>query len=181
MADLSYRAVEAVPARGRTDWGAIWGGVFCFLAIWSVFGALGLAIFASVANPGTAQPVLNMSVGIAIWMIVLTIISMYVAGLETGRLAAVTTRHDGLIHGLMMFGLSVAGLAVLISIGGSALSGGTGVNAGGHSPYVFTAVADLGWGGFVALFLGWLAAMFGASTGVSHKAVREVKEIRPAA
>lgn len=181
MADLSYRAVEAVPARGRTDWGAIWGGVFCFTAIWAVFGALGLAIFASVANPGTAQPVLNMSVGIAIWMIILTIIAMYVAGVETGRLAAVATRHDGLVHGLVMFGLSVVGMAVLASIGGSALSGGTGVNAAGHSPYIFTVVADLGWGGFVALFLGWLAAMYGASTGVSHKVTHEVKEIRPAA
>ena len=44
-----------------------------------------------------------MSTGIAIWSIVLTIIAMYVAGRETERLAGITTRHDGIIHGLIMF------------------------------------------------------------------------------
>lgn len=183
MAELTYRATEGVPVGiSRISWGAIWGGVFCFIAIWSVFGALGLAIFASAANPQAAAPVMGMSVGISIWSVVLTIIAMYVAGIETGRLARVTTRHDGLVHGLMMFGLSVVALAVLISLGGSALSGGAGVNGSTHSPYILTVIADMGWAGFVALFLGWLAAMFGASQGVTHKAAeREVREIRPAA
>lgn len=183
MAELTYRATDGVPAGiSRISWGAIWGGVFCFMAIWAVFGALGLAIFASAASPNSAAPVLGMSVGIAFWYVILTIISMYVAGLETGRLARVATRHDGLIHGLMMFGLSVVGMVVLVSLGGSALSGGTGVNGTAHNPYVLTVFADLGWGGFVALFLGWLAAMMGASQGVTHKTEQaEVREIRPAA
>jgi hypothetical protein len=153
------------------------------MAIWSVFGALGLAIFASAANPGANAPVLNMSVGIAIWSVILTIIAMYVAGRETGRLAGVTNRHDGLVHGLMMFGLSVVSLLVLVSIGGSVLSGNAGVAGSTHSPYILTVFADLGWGGFVALFLGWLAAMWGSSSGVTHKAETssEIREIRPAA
>jgi hypothetical protein len=182
MADLTYRT-EPLAVRGRIDWGAIWGGVFTFLAIWSVFGALGLAIFSSAANPRAAAPVMGMSVGIAIWTIVLTVIAMYVAGRETGRLAGVLTRHDGLVHGLMMFGLSVTAVLVLVSLGGSVLTGSAGANGSTHSPYVLTVIADLGWGGFVALFLGWLAAMWGASSGVSHKRMTaaEVKEMRPAA
>ncbi|MGH9565397.1 MAG: hypothetical protein ACRD4F_19585 [Candidatus Angelobacter sp.] len=184
MEDIGYRDTRIPVARSRIDWKAIWGGVFVFMAIWSVFGALGLAIFASAASPNAAAPVLGMSIGIAIWSIILTIIAMYVAGRETGRLAGVTSRHDGLVHGLMMFGLSVVAMMVLVSIGGSALSGNTGVNGTAHSPYVLTVFADLGWAGFVALFLGWLSAMFGASSGVTHKAERtdtEVREIRPAA
>lgn len=188
MADISYRDEFTTVARRRTDWGAIWGGTFTFMAIWSVFGALGLAIFASTANPASAEPVGGMGIGIAIWSIVLTIIAMYVAGRETGHLAGVANRHDGLIHGIMMFGLSVVALLVLVSVGGSALSGGTGVNGTSHSPYILTVFADLGWAGFVALFLGWLAAMAGASSGVLHKSGRDVREngrdvreIRPAA
>jgi len=187
MADISYRDEFTTVARRRTDWGAIWGGTFTFAAIWSVFGALGLAIFASAANPASAQPVGGMNVGISIWAIVLTIIAMYVAGRETGHLAGVANRHDGLIHGMMMFGLSVVAMVVLVSIGGSALSGGAGVNGTSHNPYILTVFADLGWAGFVALFLGWLAAMGGASSGVLHKSgrdvrdTRDVREIRPAA
>ena len=180
MADLVYRNESAKFVR-RTDWGAIWGGFFTFLAIWSVFGALGLAIFASMANPNALRPVLGMSVGLGIWVIVLTIIAMYVAGRETGRLAAVNNRHDGLIHGMMMFGLSFAAVMVLLEVGGISLTGGAAI-AGPHSPYVLTVFADLGWIGFVALFLGWLAAMIGASSGVLHKSSESnVKDIRPAA
>ena len=101
-----------------------------------------------------------MSTGIAIWSIVLTIIAMYVAGRETGRLAGITTPHDGIIHGLIMLGLSAFSLLVLVSIGGSVLNGGTGMNGTSHRPYVLAVFADLGWAGFLALFLGWIAAMF---------------------
>lgn len=48
---FAYR--NDLPARltSGTAWGAIWAGMFSFIAIWSVFGILGEAIFASSANP----------------------------------------------------------------------------------------------------------------------------------
>jgi hypothetical protein len=164
MADVTYRN-DIVLQRGRTDWGAIWAGVFTFVAIWSVFGLLGMAIFASAANPNAQNPITGMNVGMGIWAVVLTIIAMYVAGRETGRLAAVATRHDGLAHGMVMFGLSVVAALVITVIGGLSLGNGTGVAANAHSPYILTVFADLGWIGFFALFLGWLAALGGASSG----------------
>jgi hypothetical protein len=181
MSDLAYRATAQTPGRGRTDWGAIWAGVFVFLGIWSVFGALGLAIFGNIANAAAPKPIITMSVGIAIWYIVLTAIAMYWAGRETGRMAGIANRHDGLIHGLIMFGLAVAGLAVLFSLGGEILAGAAGASATAHSPYVLTMWTNLGWGGFAALICGWVAAMLGGSSGVEHKAEGEVREIRPAA
>lgn len=181
MADLAYRNEAVTLARGRTDWGAIWGGTFTFMAIWAVFGTLGLAIFASNASPNAAAPISGQSYGLGAWVIILTIIAMYVAGRETGRIAAVPTRHDGLIHGMIMFGLSVIGALVIASLGGSALSSGTGV-ASVHSGYVLGVASTLGWMGFIALFLGWLAAMWGASSGVGHKpAAQNVRDIRSAA
>ena len=181
MADLAYRN-EAYVARNRTDWGAIWAGMFTFIAIWSVFGSLGLAIFVSNANANAGAPVAGQNWGLGAWVIVLTTISLYVAGRETGRLAGVTNRQDGLIHGMIMFGLSVAAAIVLVSLGGAVLSGGTGVNGGVHSPYMLNVVSELGWMGFVALILGWLGAMWGASTSVAHKSTTaNVRDIRPAA
>jgi len=191
MADIAYRNEGLVYGVARVSWGAIWAGVFTFVAIWSVFGLLGMAIFASNANPGATAPVTGQSAGIAVWCIILTIIAMYVAGLETGRLAAVSNRHDGLIHGMIMFGLSVVAAIILTVLGGALLSGGTGIQTtSAHSGYVLGIFADLGWSGFVALLLGWLAAMGGGSQGAgrrinpnvsSNPRDTNVRDIRPAA
>src|SRR5438105_3859739 len=115
MADTAY-TLETTRITPRTDWRAIWAGTFIFYAIWAVFGALGIAIFASNANPGANAPVLGQSIGMASWGVILTIIAMYVAGRQTGRLAAVRRKHDGLVHGLIMFGMSVVGLILLASM-----------------------------------------------------------------
>jgi hypothetical protein len=187
MSDMVYRS--DVPAYRRTDWGAIWAGVFSFIAIWSVFGVLGTAIFSSAARPNAAAPSTGMSVGMGIWGVILTIIAMYVAGLETGRLAGVTNKTDAAIHGMVMFGLSIAATLVITILAGTAVFGGPAVpgNANMSSPYLLTLLSDLGWIGFFSLFLGWLAAMGGASQAISTKLrssdvrsdVREVR--RPAA
>jgi len=188
MADIAYRNEAFTYSATRVNWGAIWAGVFTFVAIWSVFGVLGMAIFASNANPNATAPVTGQSAGMAVWAIILTIIAMYVAGLETGRLATVSTRHDGLIHGMIMFGLSVVAAIILTTLGGAVLSGGTGVQGSAHNGYILGIFADLGWSGFVALLLGWLAAMGGGSqgagrrlTGSSTSRDTNVRDIRPAA
>ena len=175
MPEITYQAEAVRTVRRPVDWGAIWAGVFTFVAIWSVFGVLGWAIFASAANPNAAQPITGMSIGMSIWAIVLTIIAMYVAGRETGHLAQVTNRHDGLLHGMTMFGLSVIAFMVITILGGSTLAPGSASATTTHNPYVLNVLAGLGWAGFLSLFFGWLAAMGGASTGVQ----RQQTEVRP--
>lgn len=174
MSDLGLRTYSPViNATGfRTSWGAIWGGVFTFAAIWIVFESLALAIFPDRA-----------SVGIQIWTVILTIIAMYVAGLETGRLSSVSNAHDGLVHGIIMFGLAVVSTMVLTVLASGIAVGAAAPRAG----YVFAFGPGTEWAGFFALFLGWLAAMGGASTGVARR-VGEVRtsveppiQMRPAA
>src|SRR5438067_1690324 len=149
MADLAYRNEPVVVTQERTNWGAIWAGVFTFVAIWSVFGLLGEAIFASAANPNAAYPVTGMNVGMGIWAIILTIIAMFFAGRVTGRLADVADRGQGAIYGTTLFGLGVVATLLIIVFGGTALTGDTGVPGGPHSPYMLTVFADVGWMGFV--------------------------------
>lgn len=187
MADLAYRNDTAIYSTRRTCWGAIWAGMFTFVAVWSVFGMLGEAIFASSANPNAAEPVGGMSVGLGVWSTILTIIAMYVAGRVTAHFADVPDRAGRLMHGMTMFGLSVIGVVLMIILGGSAMSGGMGVAGSTHSPYMLTVFSDIGWVGFVALFLGWLAAMGGAAQGGIRTAASrteqtaEVRGMRPAA
>jgi hypothetical protein len=184
MAAATYGNENLAMVRRGINWGAIWAGVFTFAAIWSVFGALGMAIFASAAKANAARPVSGMNVGESIWMIVLTIIAMYVAGLITGRLAAVTTSNEGVAHGQAMFGLSVVSLLVLVAIAGVGLTNAVSAPlASTHSPYILGAIADLGWAGFVALFLGWIGAMIGGSqaprfrtgAGTSERPVQPIR------
>lgn len=176
MAEMTYQTENIIVARSKVDWGAIWAGLFTFVGIWSVFGVLGMAIFATAANPNAARPVMGMSVGMSIWAIVLTIIAMYVAGVETGRLAMVVTQRDRLVHGMIMFGLSVTAVLIVATLAGAAVPT-TGTDAGTHSAYVLSLVAGAGWVGFLSLFLGWLAAMGGASSASPHK--REAASVQP--
>jgi hypothetical protein len=177
MAETSLPMQSTYPDRlgRRTNWSAIWGGVFVFAAIWTVFESLALAIFGVPAAISTA------GAGLAIWTIILTIIAMYVAGVETGRLAGVGTRRDGLVHGLMMFGLSIVSMIVLTVLWNVVFNYGAGANAHIAAAGTFTS-AEL-WTGFLSLFLGWLAAMGGASSGVQRVSIetRQPVAVRPAA
>jgi hypothetical protein len=176
MAALAFENQNMAVTRSRIDWGAIWAGLFTFIGIWSVFGLLGAAIFASAANPNSARPISGMGVGMSIWAIVLTIIAMWIAGMETGRLAAASNRHDGVLHGMTMFGLSMAAALLIVVLGGMGMTGSA--ESAVHSGYFLDIVSGLGWAGFLSLFLGWLAAMGGASVGARPKVVAE-KNVQP--
>lgn len=191
MADLAYRNEGRLYRAGSTNWGAIWIGLFTFIAIWSVFGMLGEAIFAGAANPNSAEPVGGLSAGMGAWATILTIIAMYVAGRVTAHFADAADRTGRIFHGMAMFGLSVIAVVLTVILGGTAMSGGAPVAGSTHSPYMLTVFSDIGWVGFVSLFLGWLAALggaahgpFGSRTGAGSQdlsADRDVHDIRSAA
>jgi len=156
MAGLNYenvnRSMEVDVS--RPNWSAIWAGMFSFIAIWSVFGMLAIGIFEPLSHPKAAG-----DIGLSIWGIVLTIIAMFVGGRITGDLVGPT--NSRIMHGMVMFGLSVAAAMVILAIGGNVF-GSTQVNEMTHSSLLRGMIADQGWALFVALLLGWLAAMGGA-------------------
>lgn len=171
MATLAIEKQNTVFTRSRLNWGAIWAGMFTFIGIWSVFGLLGAAIFASSANPNAARPISGMGWGMSIWAIVLTIIAMWFAGMQTGRVAAADSRSDGVWHGMTMFGLSMAAVLLIVLLGGMGVTGTA--ESAVRSSYFLDVISGLGWAGFLSVFLGWLAAMGGASVGARPKAVVE--------
>lgn len=167
MPDTSTQTQSTDPMSAthpRVDWGAIWGGAFIAAAIWTVFEPLALAIFRGTGN-ASASP----GLGMAIWTVVLAVIAMYFAGHETGRLAGVVTRHDAVVHSMMMFGLSVVGAITLLLVGGVALAADGVRIAGSQGGYALSVGEE--WTTFIALVLGWLAAMIGASTEVKQDVV----------
>jgi len=172
MASSSMRmqpSATELRERGHVHWGAVWGGVFTFAAIWTVFESLAVAIFGHAV----------LGTGMAVWTIILTIIAMYVAGRETARLAGLATKHDGVAHGLMMFGLSVIGMIALFIMAMPAL------NTSPDMREMLSAglTRGMAWTSFFTLFFGWLAATIGASLKTESKSVKvtESVPIRPAA
>jgi hypothetical protein len=153
MPDRSFSTNADVPAVSP-NWGAIWAGTFAFIAIWSVFGFLGAAIFNSLANPNASNLLSSMGVGIGIWAVILTIVAMFIGGRVTARLAG---RIDAIINGTVMFGLSVTSALVIAVL--SELALGRLTTAAGN---VMSTSVGLSWIGFVALILGWVAAIGGA-------------------
>lgn len=170
MADVDLTVNSNFPR--STNWGATWAGVFIFASIWATFEMLGIAIFGlSSSQAGTVNA------STAIWTIILSLIAMYVAGRETGRLAQVARKTEAIVHGMMMFGLSVAAMLVVAELG-------TGMTGGGLNTYLLNMSPAMRWTIFASLILGWLAAMFGASANGGTRAVKpveNVREMRPAA
>lgn len=175
--------VNVTTVVSRPNWGAIWAGVFTFLGIWTVWGLLGMGVFSSSANPGAAAPVAGMGIGITIWSVILTIVALFFAGRVTGHLAGIGNRRDGAVHGMIMFGLSMVSAVVAVALIGRAISP-TGMIGGAHNPFALSVGASLGYGGFIATLLGWIAAMWGASIGtqmIRRSAVEEEPGARRAA
>ncbi len=178
MADITYQPEIRSFRRSSLDWSAIWAGLFTFVAIWSVFGFLGFAIF------NGASAAAGMSVGMGIWAVVLTFIAMYIAGRETGNLAALDGRAEALTHGMVMFGLSLSAIMVLTLSGRLVFTGLFPANGlYGRAANLPNLIGYSGWFAFAALFLGWIAAMAGATTSVGPKPVQpsNVRDLRPAA
>lgn len=166
--DVNYRNENVIVT--RPNWGAIWAGMFTVIAIWSVFGMLGAAIFSSAANPNVLSP--DIKVGMAIWGVILTIIAMFVGGRVTGQFAG--PANSRWTHAMVMFGLSVTA-ALMLVIGGNFL-GNIQVTEATHNAFLLGVFSELGWPLFVALFLGCLAAVGGATTAHREIAYRALQQ-----
>jgi len=143
--------------------------------IWSVFEFLGLAIFPAAY--------VGAKMGLAIWSVVLTAIAMFIAGRQTGSCARLSGYRDGARHGMIMFGLSLTAAILLMMSGSLLLADFPAIETSARSSDLVHVFTGSGWVPFAALFLGWLGAMIGASSGGTSKTEEHstVKQMRPAA
>ena len=108
----------------RLSWGAIFAGFVIATAIQAVLSVLGAAIGFAAFDPGQGDSFGSLSIGVAVWFAVTAMISLFVGGLTTGRLAGVLTRGDGRLHGIVVWGLSTLLAIYFASIGAGRLLGG---------------------------------------------------------
>src|SRR6185437_89566 len=156
-----YTDYPVVPARRIYSWSGIFAGTFVFLAIESTFGLLGAAIFASAGNPNAAVPTTpGLSIGLEIWMVILSIIALYFAGKTSSKLLfRATDRNLGMYHGLVTFGMSVFATIFVISM--SLVGAVATTRLGGVAGYISS-------GGEYWLFAAFVLSMIAAALGGMH-------------
>lgn len=150
----------------NVSWSSIFAGTFVFLAIEVTFGVLGGAIFASATNPDSANRVsTGISVGLGIWLVILSIIAFYFAGRVSSSLSGLTDRVTGMWQGLVTFGLCIFASALIASMSVTSASNATSAATPGEG-YVANAITTGGWWLFLALVLGMIAAAIGGAHAI---------------
>jgi hypothetical protein len=93
-----------------------------------MLNALGLALGLSWINPQDPGSLRPSSIFSGIWLVVVSLVALFVGGYVAARGAGAVSRGFGALHGLVMWGLSVvAGAWLLGSVASAVVSGGAAV------------------------------------------------------
>ena len=128
----------------RLSWGAIFAGVVLAVAIQLVLGILGTGIGLSLVDPveGTTPGAAGFGIGAGIYWLITTVIALGAGGYAAARVAGVHDRFDGLVHGLVVWGVTLILTLYLLTsavggiiggafrtVGSVASAAGTGIGA----------------------------------------------------
>ncbi|MEG3085200.1 hypothetical protein U1707_16235 [Sphingomonas sp. PB2P12] len=128
----------------RISWGAIFAGVVIAIAVQLVLGILGTGIGLSLVDPveGTTPGAAGFGIGAGIYWVITTVIALGAGGYSAARLAGVHDRFDGLVHGLVVWGVTLILTLYLLTsavggiiggafrtVGSVATAAGTGIGA----------------------------------------------------
>ena len=148
-ASTTHAATNGVAVIKRISWGAVFAGVVVVLAAQLLLGTLGIGIGASTVSPTTQQyPVEGLGTGAAVWFGISTLLALFAGGLVAGRLAGMPLRMDGMLHGLVVWGLSTLLTFYLLTtavggiIGGTASILGKGLSVAGQGAATATTAAS---------------------------------------
>lgn len=100
----------------RLSWGAIFAGFVIATVLQFALSLLGLGL--GLLGWDLGDPLANLGLGAGIWFALTAIITMFIGGMTTGRLAGVLTRGDGALHGIVMWSLSTL-LAIYLAYSGT--------------------------------------------------------------
>ena len=108
----------------RLSWGGIFAGFVVATSLQMVLTTLGAAIGLAAFDLGQGDSAASLGIGAAIWFAVTALVSMFIGGQTAGKLAGVLTRGDGMLHGVVMWGLSLLLAIYLGSTGVGRVLGG---------------------------------------------------------
>lgn len=139
--------LSALKTHTRISWGAIFAGVIIAVAIQIVLGILGTGIGLTMVDPteGTTPGAAGFGIGAGLYWLITTIIALGAGGYAAARVAGVHDRFDGLVHGLVVWGVTLLLTLYLLTsvvggiVGGAfrtvtAAAGAAGASVGAAAP-----------------------------------------------
>jgi hypothetical protein len=117
----------------RISWGAIFGGVILVVCVQLVLSLLGAGIGLGTVdtNAGTTPNAGSLGIGAGAWWIISSIIALAFGGHAAAWLAGIELRWDGVLHGLITWGIaSLLTVWLLTSAIGGVIGGGTSALGG---------------------------------------------------
>ena len=110
----------------RISWAAILGGVVLVVGMQLLLSLLGAGIgLGSVnTNAGTTPDASSLGIGAGAWWIITSLISLAFGGYAAAWLANIGTRWDGMLHGLIAWGIATLLTIYLLSSAVGAILGG---------------------------------------------------------
>jgi len=110
----------------RISWGAIFAGVVIAVAVQLVMGILGTGIGLSMVDPvqGSTPGATGFGIGAGLYWLITTIVSLGAGGCAAARVSGVTEKFDALVHGLVVWGVTlILTLYLLTSAVGGIIGG----------------------------------------------------------
>lgn len=168
----------------RVSWGGIFAGTLVALGNQLAWMLLGMGIGLGVISPVTQEGFGAIGIGAGIYMLAITLVSLFVGGWVACRLSGITDKLKASLHGLVVwavftftaFYLMTTAAGGLISSFAGVIGRSTSIIVGevqGITPAVAESALDAAstaslWG-FLALVLSAAAAIFGAWAGRSRE------------
>lgn len=118
----------------RISWSAVFAGVILSMVTYLLLSMLGTAIGAATIDPlQEGNPFSGLSTGALVWMVITILLSFAVGGYIAGRLA----QREGMLHGLLVWGVNTLVCTYLMialvssAVGGAVNVAGSGLRAMG--------------------------------------------------
>lgn len=111
----------------RISWAAIFGGVILVVAVELLLGLLGAGIGLGTVNvnAGSTPDASSLGMGAGLWWIISSVISLGFGAYAAAWLAGIEMRWDGVLHGLITWGIAtLLTIYLLSSAVGSVIGGG---------------------------------------------------------
>lgn len=111
----------------RISWSALFGGVILVVAVQLLLSLLGAAIGLGTVNTngGTTPDASSFGIGAGIWWVLSSVIALAFGGYASAWLAGIEEKWDGVLHGLVTWGLAtLLTIYLLSSAVGSVIGGG---------------------------------------------------------
>ena len=120
--DSLLRREEGLRQGTKVSWGGIFGGVLVAVGLLFLLGALGVAVGISAADPGQTEAS-TLGAGAGIWTGVSLLIALFVGGMVSTRIGAITDGTTGFFEGALVWVVSMLMLVYLAASGVSTIAG----------------------------------------------------------